>query len=206
MLKAGGYALIAFAVFALVFALLPVSRVAGAQTGATLSGVALSLYPSRDADAVWRFRAASVTNDPLTGETRLTGLSEGGRWITERDKAGQPTGRRVLDATLAAPDLTIDSQDNLSTHQALITLVKECAAIQLTGTPQQPVRVEQGNGFSAPLTKIDAPSLKAEIPQLRMGFDFVIQDAGPSTVISDLDVTETCENGKRVSHKPSSRK
>lgn len=196
MLKAGVYALLALGIFALVFALLPGRDLGGPQTGATLRGVSLTLYPSRDPGAVWRFQAADVTNDPLKGETHLAGLSNGGRWVKDRQ------GRPVLDATLAAPDLTIDAQDNLMTSQAKITLVQQCADIELRGNDEQPVRVEQGTGFSAPLTDIDAPSLKGRIPNLQMSFDFVILDAGPSDISSDLDGTETCENGKRVLHKP----
>jgi len=200
VLKAGLYALLFLGLFAGVFAFLPVEKVGAAQTGATLSGVSLSLYPSRDPQAVWRFRAASVTSDPLKGETRMTGLSDGGRWITPANQPGAP---RVLDATISTPDLTIDAQDNLLTRQARITLVNECADIQLTGTPEQPVRVEQGVGFSAPLAEVDAPSLKARMPHLTMGFDFIVQQADASSEFSsDLDVTETCENGKRVSRQP----
>ena len=69
----------------------------------------------------------------------------------------------MLDATLDAPDLTIDAQDNMLTRQARITLVQECADIDLRGTPEQPVRVEQGSGFSAPLAEVDSPSLVARI-------------------------------------------
>ena len=98
MLKAGVYALLALGIFALVFALLPQRPLASARTGATLRGVTLTLYPSRDPDAVWRFRAADVTSDPLKEETHLSGLSDGGRWVKG------PGGRPRLDATLAAPD------------------------------------------------------------------------------------------------------
>lgn len=200
MLKAGLYALTFLGLFAVVFALLPVERVGEAQTGATLSGVALSLYPSRDPQAVWRFRAASVTNDPLKGETRLTGLSDGGRWITPANQPGAP---RVLDATLSTPDLTIDAQDNLLTRQARITLVNECADIQLTGTPEQPVRVEQGVGFSAPVAQVDSPGIKGQVLALRMRFDFYVEESSPQSTLGwDPESTETCVNGKRVSQPP----
>ncbi|GAA5535004.1 hypothetical protein [Deinococcus aluminii] len=199
MLKAGVYALVALGIFALVFALLPQNPAEGAQTGATLRGVALTLYPARDVDAVWRFRAADVTSDPLKGETHLAGLSDGGRWIRKRGADGQPTGPAVLDATLSAPDLTIDAQDNMLTRQARITLVQQCADIDLKGTPQQPVRVEQGYGFSAPVAALDSPFLTGRITRLRMSFQFQIDDSGEDSRISaPLDPTETCKNGKRV--------
>lgn len=205
MLKVGVYVLGLLALFAVVFALLPGARGGAARTGATLDGVALSLYPARDPGAVWRFQAGQVTSDPLKGETHLTELSRGGRWVQRRGEGGQPSGKPVLDATLDAPDLTIDAQDNMLTRQARITLVQECADIDLQGTPGQPVRVEQGSGFSAPVAEVDSPSLVARLTGLRMTFDFQIEEAGEdSTFEGDLDATETCKNGKRVTSAPPS--
>lgn len=199
MLKAGVYALALLGLFALVFAFLPQGGADSARTGATLGGVALTLYPARDTGAVWRFRAASVTSDPLKGETHLAGLSDGGRWVREQGPNGQPTGRSVLDATLSAPDLTIDGQDNMLTRQASITLVQQCADIKLRGTPGQPVRIEQGYGFSAPLAQVDSPYMTGKVTRLRMTFQFVLEDSGEdSDTTYPLDPTETCENGKRV--------
>ncbi|WP_034385927.1 hypothetical protein [Deinococcus sp. YIM 77859] len=193
MLKAGVYALLALGIFTVVFALLPAPPSNAARTGATLEGVSLSLYPARDADAVWRFRAAHVTNDPLRGETRLTGLSNGGRWIR------QPGSPPVLDATLRTSDLTIDAQDNMLTRQASITLVQQCADIDLRGTEEQPVRVEQGYGFSAPVAEVDSPSLTGRVTRMRMTFDFNVEDSGEDSTLGwNPDATETCENGKRV--------
>ncbi|MPY67244.1 hypothetical protein F8S09_11155 [Deinococcus sp. SDU3-2] len=193
MLRTGVYALVALAVFALVFSRTPPSQ-AGPDTGARLSDVQLSLYPARDPGAVWRFSAERVVSDPLRGETRLTGLADGGRWL--RPQGG---GAPVLDATLDAPDLTIDTQDNLLTRQAQVTLVQQCADIDLRGTRERPVRVEQGSGFSAPVAQVDSPSLVARLTNLRMTFDFQIEEAGEdSTFEGDLDAAETCENGRRI--------
>nr|WP_246580894.1 hypothetical protein [Deinococcus aestuarii] len=204
-MKAGLYVLVALGVFALVFAFLPSGNAGGAQTGARLQGVSLSLYPVRDADAVWRFRASEVTSDPLEGETHLAGLSDGGRWLRGRGPDGRPTGKVVLDATLAAPDLTIDAQDNMLTRQAKITLVQQCANIDLRGTPAQPVRVEQGSGFSAPVARVDSPSLTGRVTRLRMSFDFQVEDSGEDSTLGwDPGATETCENGKRVPLSPAS--
>lgn len=133
------------------------------------------------------------------GETHLAGLSDGGRWLRERRADGQPTGKFVLDATLVAPDLTIDAQDNMLTRQAKITLVQQCANIDLSGTPTEPVRVEQGSGFSAPVARVDSPSLTGRVTRLRMSFDFRVEDSGEDSTLGwDPDATETCENGKRV--------
>nr|WP_157458021.1 hypothetical protein [Deinococcus arboris] len=185
--------------FALTFALLPTGGHV-ADTGATLSGVELKLYPSRDPDAVWSFRAANVESDPEQNRTYLSGLSGGQRVVKERDDQNRLTGREVLDARLTAPDLTIDGQDNMTTRQARITLVRECADIDLTGTDKTPVKIEQGRGFAAPVAEVESPFFDAHYEKLQMTFDFNIEDVdnSRSTTTSDLDTTERCVDGKRV--------
>jgi hypothetical protein len=198
--KAGLSALLAILGFALLFAFLP-SGPGGGGTGAQLSGVRFRLYPSRDADAVWSFAARQVTSDPVAGETHLTGLSGGQRLLRERDpRTHALTGREVLDARLDTPELTIDDEDTMTTRQARITLVNECADIDLKGTEAQPVKIEQGAGFSAPVADIDAPIMQAHLEKLRMTFGFSIEDSDSarSTITSNLDTTERCVNGRRV--------
>ncbi|MBZ9712272.1 hypothetical protein [Deinococcus multiflagellatus] len=199
MQKTGLYALAGITLFALVFAFVPTGR-RDAGTGVTLSGVELRLYPSRDPDAVWSFRAAKVDSDPLQNRTRLTGLSGGQRVVKEKDARGRYTGRMTLDARLTTPDLTIDGQDNMTTRQARITLVKECADIDLTGNEQTLVRIEGGRGFYAPVAKVRSPFLNGDYQKLQMGFDFNIEDVDNdnSVTYSDLDTTERCVNGQRV--------
>nr|WP_255639035.1 hypothetical protein [Deinococcus betulae] len=185
--------------FALTFVLLPTGGHV-ADTGATLSGVELKLYPSRDPDAVWSFRAVNVESDPEQNRTYLSGLSGGQRVKKERDARGRLTGREVLDARLTAPDLTIDGQDNMTTRQARITLVRECADIDLTGTDKTPVKIEQGQGFSAPKAQVNSPQMNGFIGLLKMSFDFNIEDSDNATsnFTYDLDTTERCVNGQRV--------
>lgn len=199
MQKAGLYALLAILGFALVFAFLPSGGVA-AQTGATLSGVQLRLYPFSDQDAAWKFAAATVRIDPLENKTYLQGISNGQRLLRERDPGGKLTGRETLDARLATQELTIDGEDNLTTRQARITLVRECADIDLTGTGDQSVKIEQGVGFSAPVAKISSPNTNGRIEKLRMTFGFQILDSDNdrSTITYDIDSTERCVDGKRV--------
>lgn len=199
MQKVGLYSLIAIVAFALVFAFLPTGEQTAAKTGATLRDVQLTLYPARDPDAVWKFQAANVTNDPITSITELSGLSGGERLLRQKDSAGQYTGQQTLDATLNTPHLTINGQDDLLTPSAKITLVQQCADISLTGTEQQPVRIEQGSGFSAPLAVVDSPALTGRVTNLRMSFDFVVQDSGTDSNLGwNPDAKETCKNGKRV--------
>lgn len=199
MQKVGLTALLGILAFALVFALLPSGNVAQAQTGVTLQGVQLALYPARDPDAVWRFSARDVRSDPTTGTTDLSGLSGGERRLRERGADGGFTGRETLDATITAPRLSIDAQDDLTTSGAELTLVRECATLSLSSTPEQPVRIEQGQGFSAPRAELDAPAMRGEALDLRMDFQFnVLSAASNSTFGWDPEATETCRGGVRV--------
>lgn len=196
MQNVGLYALLALLAFAALFALWPSPGVGRAQTAAGLQGVHLNLYPSRDPDAVWSFDAAHVSSDTLTGITELSGLSAGQRTLRDKDAAGAYTGRQHLDATLSTPSLTIDAQDNLLTPRARLRLVQQCADIDLTGTAGQPVRIEQGAGFSAAQAVVDSPYLTGHLSNLRMDFQFNILAAGQdSNVGAPLDATEKCRNG-----------
>ena len=200
MQKAGPLALLALFVFALAFAFVPGGPRGGAvQTGAQLQGVRLSLYPARDEGAVWTFAAGDVRSDPITNVTQLSELSRGERRLRERDAAGRYTGRQTLDATLGTPELTINAQDDLITPRARITLVQQCADLNLTGTPEQPVRIEQGTGFSAPVAVIDSPNLKGRINDLQMSFQFdLLHTSEDSNYQLAIDPIETCRDGKRV--------
>ena len=195
----GPLALLGILVFALVFALLPSGNAPRAQTGVTLQNVQLTLYPARDPEAVWQFRAAGVTNDPVSSTTELSRITDGQRLLRARNPDGSFSGAETLDATIAAPSLTINGQDDMVTPRADITLVKECADLSLDGTPAQPVKIEQGYGFSAPHAKLDSPAIKGEIQDLRMDFQFNVEQAGAQSNFGwDPDASETCRDGKRV--------
>ena len=199
MQKVGLTFLLALLAFALIFALLPTQDQTNAETGAHLQDVQLTLYPMRDPDAVWRFGAANVTHDPVKSVTELSQLSEGRRLIRERDPQGQFTGKEALDATLSTDQLSIDSQDNLLTDKARIYLLNSCADVRLQGTEAQPVKIEQGAGFSTPIAMVDSPQLTGRITRLRMTFDFVIEDSGMDSVTSfKLDPTTQCVEGRRI--------
>ena len=140
-----------------------------------------------------------MRSDPITNVTQLSELSRGERLLRERDAAGRYTGRQTLDATLSTPELTINAQDDLLTPNARITLVQQCADLTLTGTPEQPVRIEQGTGFSAPVALVDSPSASGRITNVQMTFQFDVLSSGQdSNFQANLDATETCRNGKRV--------
>lgn len=196
--KVGPLALIGILVFALVFALLPSGRTDQSKTGVTLRGVRLALYPARDPEAVWTFAAREVQHDPVSGQTELSGLSDGERLLRER--AGQGfTGKETLDATLRSPGLSISAQDDLSTPEATLYLADACAEVRLKGNAQEPVRIQQGQGFSAPLAEISSPTLAGRLTRLKMSFQFVLEDAGEdSDTQFFLDPKEDCVNGQRV--------
>ena len=198
MQKVGLYSLLAILAFAVIFALLPSGEVQTSKTGAQLRDVQLTLYPSRDPDAIWRFHAANVTNDTLTSTTELSGLSAGQRFLRDKDASGQYTGAETLDATLSTTHLTINGQDDLLTPKARMILIKECTDIDLLGTAQNPVRIQQGVGFSAPQTVMNGPGMHAKIDNLQMDFDTTIISSGRMEFIGNLDSTERCQNGKRV--------
>lgn len=199
MLKVGSYVLAALLIFAAVFALLPTASSPQAETGATLRGVQMNFYPASDPDAYWTFRASEVENDPLSGETHLSQLEDGGRWIRERAADGTFTGKNTLDATLDAKALTIDKGDNMTTKAATITLVDECADIQLMGNDEQSVRVEPNTGFRAPKAVVDSPDLVGEVLDVQMTFDFNILDSSEQSTLGwNMNASEQCINGKRV--------
>lgn len=201
MPKAGLYALLAILGFALVFAFLPSGGRADARTGAELSGVKFRMYPSRDEDAVWSFAAQRVTSDPVAGQTQLSGLSGGQRLLRERDpKTKALTGRETLDARLDTPELSIDDQDTMTTRQARITLVRECAGIDLKGTDEQPVKIEQGQGFSAPIAEIRSPFLSGHAEKLQMSFNFDLNDMDNERSSTQIDTNPTriCRDGQLV--------
>lgn len=200
--RVGVYTLIAILAFALLFALMPVADRTSAQTGAKLQGVQLTLYPTRDPDAIWRFAAQDVSNDPVSNTTVLNEISDGKRMMREKDEMGQFTGREKLDATLSTDVLTINSQDDLITSTATITLVNECADIKLNSNEKRQVKIEQGFGFTAPMAYVDSPALKGTAEDLRMTFQFVIEEgSGKANLGWDPDSTEDCVDGKRITVK-----
>lgn len=202
MQKVGLYALLAILGFALVFVAIPTGKNVDSETGAILHDVKLTLYPSSDPEAVWRFAANKVTNDPINNLTELTGLSAGKRFIREKNETGELTGQETLEATLTTKKLTINEQDDLITDKAKINLIRHCATVDLVGNDQTPVKIEQGFGFSTPLGIIDSPVLKMRLTDLRMSFQIEIEEAGEdSETVGDLDAREKCVDGKRITMK-----
>lgn len=184
--------LIALLVLSGVIALLPTPQTE--EVGVTLQGVTLALYPSRDEQTIWRFKADHVQYDPQTSTTKLTQVQEGERLV----RLDQDQFRR--DATIQTSDLNIDAQDNLSMQHATLYLLQHCAEIELSA-PNSLVKIEQANGFRAPVAEMKSPQLNGHIENLHMSFDFAfLEGADPerSHFTYDLESQEQCVNGKRV--------
>lgn len=190
MLKAGLYGLGALVLFALVFALMPARTPAAVQTGATLHDATLTFYPSSDEGSVWKFAAKTVTHDPEADRTELQQLSNGERWITGEDGAAK------LDATLQADQISIDGADNMTTSEATVRLVQECADIHLQSEGDRGVQITQSSGFSAPKAKVESPFLNGQLTDLEMSFGFEILSSGEGSNFGwNLDPTHECVGG-----------
>lgn len=164
MLRVSLLVLLGMLAFGLVFALLP-AQVSKAQSGVRLQNVQLRLYPAQDAQAQWRFAAKQITVDPEKGENTLEGLGQGERWVTD---GGQPR----LDMTIRASTLTIDAQDNLKTTQAALYTLADCSTFTLSGTPQDPVVINQQGGYTAPRGSISSPIQSGAYRHISANFDF----------------------------------
>ena len=155
-------ALIALAVLivlGLVVSVLP-APVSEAKADVTLEDVALELYPAADANAKWLFKAQNVTYNPETRESIVTGLEDGRRLVADQ-----------LDLTIKAPNLTIDSQDNLRTQQAEIYVVKGCWLVKLGQPTGNSVLIDQNSGYQAPYADIRGPNLRSKGGPLDASFD-----------------------------------
>lgn len=192
MLKYGWWVLGALLAFGAIFALLPSPAQARDTSGVRLYGVDFRLYPAQDVDAEWRFRADRIDFDPVSGESKLAGLSKGERFV--RENGGEPR----LDSTIETGALTIDAGSNLLTRKAVVYVPAQCATVRLEGTPDTPVRIDQNAGFLSPKGSLRFPGLTASYKNVRATFALVVQNADSMKVSSDLDSKETCENGKLV--------
>lgn len=162
-----------------------------------LRGTTLTLYPSRDAESLWEFSADTVTHDPDTGETHLSGVKTGERYL----RIGKQGQKGEKDALMQTGDLTIDREDTISMKQAELTLLRHCAHISLSSRGDQLVKIVQQEGFSAPVAEMDSPQLSGHVEGLNMSFDFAfLEGADPerSHFQYNLDSEETCVNGQRV--------
>ncbi|WP_043816839.1 hypothetical protein [Deinococcus maricopensis] len=192
MLKLSLTALAVLLAFGLVFALLP-SKAPADTTGIRLEGVSLQLYPARDPDAQWRFGAQNVQYDPVSNESVLTGLSRGERWVPNPQ-----TGTPELDTTLSASTVKIDGSDNLLMNKAQMVVVRECTSLDLSGTAQEPVKVDQAYGYTAPNARIRFPDGTWTMRNVRASFDLKDTNGEDQALQANLDQTQRCENGRLV--------
>ncbi|WP_189090163.1 hypothetical protein [Deinococcus ruber] len=179
-------------VFGVVFSLLP-SGPDVARSGVTLKNVQLSLYPEQDPGAVWRFRAATISVDPLKSENTLDGLGRGERWLRRAD------GSETLDMTLRADKLVIDGDSNLSTQQAQMYILQDCTTLTMRSVGSTPILINQRSGYSAPYVGISSPSIHFEYDNFSSPFDLsnVRGDQRAGGTLQP-DPSTTCRNGRIV--------
>lgn len=137
----------------------PVPETGPAPAGVRLEGVNLSLYPDQDPQAVWRFTAQSVVQDPSTREARISQLEKGARYVDGK-----------LDLTLTAPEVTIDRDDNLVVPYATIYIPSVCWTLELGGPDQQAVQINQAQGYRAPTVTVTGPGIDIQATQLVSDF------------------------------------
>lgn len=190
MLKYSYAALGALLVFAVVVALLPEPPGVSAQSGVTLRGVSLRLYPAQDTRAEWRFRAPSITFDPLSGETDI-----------ERPEVGQRIVNGKVDTTISTDKLIIDANDNLRTQRADLYVPAQCVTVKLTGTPEKPVVIDQQSGFSGPQASVVYPDVTFTAGPAQASFDLKQTNFQNNKLTAQLDGTQDCVNGQLVPKK-----
>ena len=167
------------------FAHLPVNGPQKREKGVLLENVTIRLYPSSDPNAEWVFYANKIENNPARKTSMATGLERGARYVDGE-----------LDLTLEAPEVSIDSHDNLTLPYATIEIPKECYTIRLGGVGESPVRIVQDRGFSAPTFELEGPgiSIRGE------GFesDFQLEEASweRGEDIVEMDNVKEC-NGEQ---------
>lgn len=127
--------------------------------GVTLENVRLTLYPEQDPKARWEFRADSVTQDPGTRESQVTGIRSGQRFVEGK-----------LDMRLSAPSVTIDRQDNMRMPSATAEILKGCYTVELGADGGRMVEIDQREGFRAATVRIDSPSYKATGKEFKSDF------------------------------------
>ena len=141
-----------------------------------LADATVTLYPQADPEAVWNFAAPVVDYEPDTRETTLLGIEDGKR-----------TENGETDFTLAAEEVTIDSDDNLRGDKILAHLVNEGYDLDMEARENRPVLINQAEGiFEIPNLMIDYgedSSFEDNIFQgVRTSFDLTtFSSGGPGT-------------------------
>ncbi|HEX2864756.1 MAG TPA: hypothetical protein VHN99_09320 [Deinococcales bacterium] len=185
-------ALIVLAVVAVLGAVLALLPTPPARTpgNVELTGVSMVLFPEADPDARWTFSSQSVAYNPDTRESLVRGKTRGERFL-----------KKTLDLTLDASDVTIDSNDNLTTQQASIYIINGCVRVNLGQPSGTPVFIDQSSGYQAPYADVTFPNFHTTGGPLSASFDLERFELGnPNGTIVDHGPGkgETCVNGRIV--------
>jgi len=154
-----------------------------ASKGVRLENVKLTLYPEQDPKAKWEFAAGQVEQDPASREAKVSNLQSGQRYVDNK-----------LDLRLWALEITIDRQDNLRVPYARAEILDGCLIVELGGAGEQPVLIDQRQGFNAPSVKIDSPSLVGTAKGFKSDFQIVnIESPSPSFEFRTGDEKGPCK-------------
>lgn len=187
-------ALIVLVVVALLGAVLALLPTPAPRTpgNVELTGVSMVLFPEADPDARWTFHSQSVSYNPDSRESLVRGQTRGERYL-----------KKTLDLTLDAKDVTIDSNDNLTTQQASIYVIDGCVRVNLGLTSGPPVFIDQSNGYQAPYADVTFPNFRTTGGPLSASFDlqrFELTNPNGTIVDHGPGKGESCIKGRIVSH------
>ena len=177
MLRLAFITLGAIVVALVAVALLPEGERTIPESTIELADATVTLYPQADPEAVWNFAAPEVDYEPDTRETTLLGIEDG-----KREVDGE------TDFTLAAEEVTIDSEDDLRGNKILVHLVEENWDLDMEARDNRPVLINQADGiFEIPNLMIDrgdGRGFDGNISQdMRVSFDLTtFSSGGPGTI------------------------
>ena len=179
-------ALIALAIiigFSLFLVTRPIPTLPPAAKGVALENVKMTLYPEQDPKARWDFAAGRVEQDPGTRESKVTSLQSGQRFVDDK-----------LDMRLSTPEIIIDRQDNLRVPYAKAEILEGCVIVELGKAGEQPVLIDQQQGFNAPSVVIDSPGLVGTAKGFKSDFQIVIiESPAPSFEFRSGDEKGPCK-------------
>lgn len=158
-----------------VLSLQPVGQAALPDGNVLLRDADVVLYPRADEGAVWLFSSPEVSYSPASGRSVLKQLSDGRRTIDG-----------ATDFRLAADELLIDRDDNLSGDLVTVRLEQTGECLTMLSDGVTPVVIEQGTGlFRVPLLDIQGPAWGSDNRWQRVTASFDLEEftaGGPGTV------------------------
>lgn len=144
-----------------------------------LSNTTLTLYPQEDPEAVWFFKAPTVTYDPGSRETTLFKVQDGKRTVNNE-----------TDFTLASEQVTIGSDDNMYGDKIFVRLIEEETDLDMQARDGRMVLINQSEGqFEIPHVDITGKN-RGTRQNMFISFDMRrVRSGGAGTVgITEFDI------------------